>query len=418
MTIDLQLGDNLELLKSLSDNSIDSVVTDPPYGISFMGKKWDYNIPKVELWKEVLRVLKPGGHALVACGTKTQHRMAVNLEDAGFEIRDTIAWVYGQGFPKSVNIGKAVDKLEGNEREILGTYGDGSNRKNGPFNTEKGWNSNNLNPSGNLPLTKGNSKYEGWGTALKPAMELWSLVRKPIEEKTIAENVLKHGTGGINIDDCRIGTDIITNNINDFSNQHGNKFGNGMSIVKLGESTTIGRYPSNFIHDGSDEVVDLFPNNQEDNSLARFFYCAKASKSERNNGLDDLNLINRTAAGNNQGSRVCETCGKTDNGSNDHSECNGKFIYKLCQPIKNTHPTIKPVKLMKYLCTMITPKGGICIDPFMGSGTTGIACKALGFDFIGMEHIEEYFNIAENRIKNYKQEEKPKIEHIEEFFEF
>jgi len=448
MTIDLQLGDNLELLKSLSDNSIDSVVTDPPYGISFMGKKWDYNIPKVELWKEVLRVLKPGGHALVACGTKTQHRMAVNLEDAGFEIRDTIAWVYGQGFPKSVNIGKAVDKLEGNEREILGTYGDGSNRKNGPFNTEKGWNSNNLNPSGNLPLTKGNSKYEGWGTALKPAMELWSLVRKPIEEKTIAENVLKHGTGGINIDDCRIpGTKPLRENnipagydrIGKENNIRGNK--------AIGE-TLEGRYPSNFIHDGSDEVLELFPkssigwgkstigNNDGKNSMfgagginndrydmggestARFFYCAKTSKSERNNGLDDLNLINRTAAGNNQGSRVCETCGKTDNGSNDHSECNGKFIYKLCQPIKNTHPTIKPVKLMKYLCTMITPKGGICIDPFMGSGTTGIACKALGFDFIGMEHIEEYFNIAENRIKNYKQEEKPKIEHIEEFFEF
>ncbi len=178
------LGDCLLKLKELKDNSVDSVVTDPPYGISFMGKHWDYDVPKVEVWKEVLRVLKPGGHALVACGTRTQHRMAVNLEDAGFEIRDIVAWVYGSGFPKSLNIGKAVDKLQGNEREIIGnriahdiTGGALMEATIPELKKEIS--------KVQIDITKGSSPYKGWGTALKPSMELWTLCRKPLEEKEL-----------------------------------------------------------------------------------------------------------------------------------------------------------------------------------------------------------------------------------------
>ena len=300
--------DCLEYLREIESNSIDSVVTDPPYGISFMGKKWDYDVPKIEVWKEILRVLKPGGHALVACGTRTQHRMAVNLEDAGFEIRDIVAWVYGSGFPKSLNIGKAVDKLQGNERDVVGEQDNGCSNDNiSPFSKEDGWNTNSLKNRFNI--TKGNSPHEGWGTALKPAMELWTLCRKPLEEKTVAQNVLKYGTGGINIDGCRVGTDKLRN---EFS---GNKetgmtagdertnIGKGLfSGKKEGHTEVTGRFPANLIHDGSDEVVGLFPYTKSgtlkphkvygefsqyssssieksEGSASRFFYCAKASKS-------------------------------------------------------------------------------------------------------------------------------------------
>jgi site-specific DNA-methyltransferase (adenine-specific) len=190
-------GDCLEEMEAMEDNSVDSIVTDPPYGINFMGKKWDYDVPEVEVWKEAMRVLKPGGHALIACGTKTQHRMAVNIEDAGFEIRDIVSWIYGTGFPKSHNIGKAVDKIEGNEREVVskgvptGSAGDVMRK-----GMKKDYN-----------ITKGSSPYEGWGTALKPAQEFWTLARKPLSEKTIAANVLEWGTGGINIDGSRVGTE-------------------------------------------------------------------------------------------------------------------------------------------------------------------------------------------------------------------
>ena len=200
-------GDCIETLKELDDNSIDSIVTDPPYGISFMGKKWDYQIPSVDIWTECLRVLKPGGHALIACGTRTQHRMAVNIEDAGFEIRDIVAWVYGSGFPKSLNVGKAIDKLQGNERIPTGEIKHHT-QKGVAIAEERGAIGGGIfGQAKDEELTKGTSPYEGWGTALKPAMELWTLARKPLSEKTIASNVLEWGTGGINIDGCRVGTD-------------------------------------------------------------------------------------------------------------------------------------------------------------------------------------------------------------------
>jgi len=244
-------GDCLEKLKDLKDNSIDSIVSDPPYGINFMGKKWDYDVPKIEVWKECLRVLKPGGHALIACGTRTQHRMAVNLEDSGFEIRDIVAWVYGSGFPKSLNIGKAVDKLEGNEREVVGEKRtpDGKKwserRPNGDITGFKGNGAVEKQNTQGID-TKGTSLYEGWGTALKPAMELWTLCRKPLEEKTVAKNVLKYGTGGINIDECRVGTETRKN-----PQYEG---GDLMAISKGGEQEwkgkkqeVQGRFPANLI---------------------------------------------------------------------------------------------------------------------------------------------------------------------------
>ena len=241
-------GDSQEILKTLPENSIDSIVCDPPYGLSFMGKKWDYDVPKVEVWQEALRVLKPGGHALIACGTRTQHRMAVNIEDAGFEIRDsveflydanvpfqelcktlspeqqklmvmalgndsTVVYAYGSGFPKSLNIGKKIDKLQGNAREKIqhkarpetsGTMSGSSDTR--PWIEEsrkKGFHE----VAGNTPIGDDAKKYDGWGTALKPAHENWIMCRKPLSEKTVAENVLKWGTGGINIDGCRVGTE-------------------------------------------------------------------------------------------------------------------------------------------------------------------------------------------------------------------
>jgi hypothetical protein len=194
----LILGDSVDKLKELDDNSIDSIVTDPPYGLSFMGKKWDYDVPSQEIWEECMRVLKPGGHLLSFAGSRTYHRMAVNIENAGFEIRDQIMWIYGSGFPKSHNIGKAVDKIQGNEREVIGsrklqgtTLHEGNFRKN----------------HDEIDLTKGQSPYEGWGTALKPAHEPIVMARKPLSEKTVVDNVLEWGTGGINIDDSRIGLD-------------------------------------------------------------------------------------------------------------------------------------------------------------------------------------------------------------------
>ena len=212
----LMLGDNIESLKKLPDNSIDSVVTDPPYGLSapknsgktskggFMNKKWDYDVPSVDFWKEVYRVLKPGGHILSFGGTRTYHRMVVNIEDAGFEIRDQIMWLYGSGFPKSLNIGKAVDKIQGNEREVVGVLENYQNKngENAIFLTEKVIKEN--RDRIDIPITKGQSEWEGWGTALKPANEPICLARKPLSEGTVAENVLKWGTGGINIDGCRV----------------------------------------------------------------------------------------------------------------------------------------------------------------------------------------------------------------------
>ena len=304
----LLLGNCLKQMAQLSDNSVDSIVTDPPYGLSFMGKKWDYDVPSVDIWIECLRVLKPGGHLLAFAGTRTQHRMAVNIEDAGFEIRDMIAWVYGSGFPKSLNIGKAVDKLQGNDREVVGISNNGAGNiviENltgsatdeqrvtvSPVRQREGKES-----FKEFEINKGNSPYEGWGTALKPALEPITVARKPIKG-TVADNVLKWGTGGLNIDECRVG--VRTENESGWS-KSGSKASENRSMSGANydrdakDEAGIGRWPANLIHDGSDEVVRMFPS-EEDVSQSRFFYCPKASRKDRNEGVDDLNNIPKNNA--------------------------------------------------------------------------------------------------------------------------
>jgi site-specific DNA-methyltransferase (adenine-specific) len=353
-------GDCLEKLKELPDCSVDSVVTDPPYGLSFMGKKWDYDVPSVEVWKECLRVLKPGGHLLAFAGTRTQHRMAVRIEDAGFEIRDMIAWVYGSGFPKSHNL-------------------------------------------------KG--EWQGWGTALKPALEPITVARKPLGEKTVAANVLEHGTGGINVDGCRVdasNADLSRVNNTSLGSASGGIYGKAGAFVSVGSPS--GRWPANLIHDGSDEVVGLFPQTTsgkpcgkrgasshnvayadiavgsdltgfgDSGSAARFFYCAKASKKDRDEGCEELEAQNNM--------RV--------NGPRESEEA------KHATKRSNHHPTVKPTELMRYLCRLVTPPGGVVLDPFMGSGSTGKAAVIEGFNFIGIEREESYMEIAEARINSAK----------------
>lgn len=365
----IYLGDSLEVLKQLPDNSVDSCVCDPPYGIKFMNRKWDYNIPSIELWQEVLRVLKPGAHALVACGNRTQHRMAINLEDAGFEIRDIICWHYGEGFPKNHNIGKAVDKLQGNEREVLGEEFNFGKSKLNDGKLAYG------DYAGSWEVTTGSSPYEGWGTALKPATEFFTLVRKPLSEKSIAKNVLKWGTGAINIDDCRVG------NGRERVKKQGKETGNNQipnrNYNLKDTPLDLGRFPANLIHDGSDEVEEQFAK-------------AGVSKSERKKV-------------NNKGSIWGSGSGQTEIRVSSDFGTPSRFFYcakasKSERGASNNHPTVKPLKLMSYLCRLITPPNGVCLDPFLGSGTTAIACIDEGFDYIGIEKEPEYHVIALERI--------------------
>ena len=307
---------------------VDSIVTDPPYELGFMGKSWDSTgiAFQKETWELALQLLKPGGHLLAFGGSRTYHRMAVAIENAGFEIRDQIMWLYGSGFPKSRNIGKDMEKRKvggiknlkkiGEKKGIkveTGTQGYSYSKEYVPGISMGG-----KQISGDIPVYEITNEYAGWGIALKPAHEPVVMARKPLEG-TCADNVLKHGTGGINIDECRV----------------------------TGEDTK-GRFPANVMHDGSEEATAGFPHDSK-----KFFYCPKVSKTERNSGCS-----------------------------------------------ANKHPTVKPIDLMKYLCRLVTPPGGVVLDPFMGSGSTGLACKDEGFDFIGIEREKDYYAIAEQRINS------------------
>ena len=387
--IRLHNHDCLEVLKMMIEDEVfvDSIVTDPPYHLTstverfgkegsaapkdkdglynridrgFMGQEWDGGdiAFRKETWELCFKVLKPGGHLLAFSGSRTYHRMAVAIEDAGFDIRDQIMWLYGSGFPKSHNIGKAVDKKLGNERVAVGER----TRNVKPFDDGNGWNSNNT--TGNHIYTKGNSEWEGWGTALKPAHEPLVLARKPLSEKSVVDNVLKHRTGAINIDGCRVETDPEVDDM--------------LREVDRKES----RFPSNVMHDGSDSIKELF----EDK--IRYFYCAKTSKAEKNQGLDSFSTKQTQGGG-----------GGIGDYKDDVNSASGKFGSEKA-PSKNIHPTVKPINLMKYLCRLITPKGGTVLDPFMGSGSTGMAAKEENFDFVGIEKQKEYFNIASARIES------------------
>ena len=309
----------------------------------FMGKEWDYDVPTVAIWSECLRALKPGGHLLSFGGSRTYHRMAVNVEDAGFEIRDQVMWVYGSGFPKSHNISKAIDKAAGAEREVVGFDAQKAAQQTPNAGLVGFSGAQGSNGDITAPATPAAQQWDGWGSALKPAHEPVVLARKPLGEKTLAANVLKHGTGAINVDGCRVeGRDRTEYGLANSTRGRGSTYGHPSPNADF--DATQGRFPANLIHDGSDEVLAGFPNEN-----ARFFYCAKASKSDRGE--------------------------------------------------RNIHPTVKPTDLMAYLCRLVTPPGGVVLDPFMGSGSTGKAAIREGFQFIGIEREAEYLAIARARIE-------------------
>lgn len=375
-------GDCLEVLRTLPDNSVDAVVTDPPYGLSFMGKRWDYDVPSVEVWAECLRVLKPGGHLLAFAGTRTQHRMAVRIEDAGFEIRDMIAWVYGSGFPKSLDVSKAIDKAAGAEREkVLVPTKPGNTRG------DRGVSYAGESFSGftdiSEPITDAARQWAGWGTALKPALEPITVARKPLGG-TVAENVLAHGTGALNIDGCRVGTEGGAKWVPQGDKGDAGQFGGGIKDGGIEVVPGLGRWPANLIHDGSDEVVALLPG-EGDKSAARFMYCAKASKKDRDEGLEHMEAVHRP-----NGNKWTDQDYRVARGERPPSAESG--------PRRNIHPTVKPTDLMRYLCRLVTPPGGVVLDPFMGSGSTGKAAMLEGFQFIGIERDAEYLEIARARI--------------------
>jgi site-specific DNA-methyltransferase (adenine-specific) len=407
-------ADCIEAMKAMPDNSVDSIVTDPPYELGFMGKSWDASgiAFNVEVWREALRVIKPGGHLIAFSGSRTYHRMAVAIEDAGFQIRDQIMWVYGSGFPKSHNIEKAINKVDGVEFLEKPASGVGFMNAEGAggYNTTI----NQLEQVGDS--TERAAQWNGWGTALKPAHEPMVLARKPLEG-TVANNVLTYGVGGLNIDGTRVGSDGGAKYVQPTQRQQSqeNAIGSYQSSPK---HEGLGRFPANFIHDGSDEVVALFPDtksgaikpyvrNKEyvnvdflqgtnevekffdanSGSAARFFYCAKASKRDRNEGLEGFE--NKRPAyeshrPNYENTKGIETpFAGTGRGGKD---------------FKNFHPTVKPTSLMQYLVKLVTPPNGIVLDPFMGSGSTGKACAYEGFDFIGIDQSAEYVAIAQARI--------------------
>lgn len=471
-------GDNINKLKNYPDNYFDSVVTDPPYGLGkepnaaelmkdwiehgyheiegkgFMGKEWDAFVPQPIFWQEVFRVLKPGGHVLAFYGTRTYDWGVMAMRFAGFEVRDCIQWLYGSGFPKSHNISKALDKMEGAEREVIGEqvipYKD-KNRS--VLQPKDGWNNNSMKTKFDItaPSTDAAKQWDGWGTALKPANEPIVLARKPLEKGlSIAENILKWGVGGINIDASRIKHNEEIKTMK--PQQEYNKFfGQGGRHEETTELKGSGRFPANIIlthHEdcvckGTKKVKGMIdkptnrtkkgntwneqtsgglrkdmPKNsggfadedgnetvenwdchedcpirildEQSGGASRFFYVAKACKSERNKGLDGFEEKRSSA----YGYEIC--LGEK-----------GEGMFKDRNPIKqNFHPTVKPIKLMQYLVKMITPPNGIVLDPFCGSGSTGVACKLDGFNFVGIEQDLEYTKIAEARIKNTQIEQK------------
>jgi site-specific DNA-methyltransferase (adenine-specific) len=363
-------------MRTLDAESVDSIVTDPPYGLSFMGKGWDHGVPGVEFWTEALRIAKPGAHLLAFGGTRTYHRLAVAIEDAGWEIRDCVMWVYGSGFPKSHDVSKAIDREAGAEREaeLVPTKAGNTRRDRGTtYATETHAGFRDIS----APATEAAKQWQGWGTALKPAYEPIIVARKPLRG-TVAGNVLEWGTGGINVDGCRI--DFL----NEADKGDPNRFktawsGNGSNEGWQREShknyVTVpvgikgGRWPANFIHDGSEEVGNLL------GDAARFFYCAKASKRDRDEGL---RAFEEQIAGGMSGR---------------HDGTMGSVTMS-----RNHHPTVKPTDLMRYLCRLVTPPDGLVLDPFTGSGSTGKAAILEGFRFVGCELSAEYIEIARARI--------------------
>lgn len=415
----LHAGDCTEVLKTLAPNSVEAAVTDPPYGLGdmsparvadclsawargeawtptgkgFMGKEWDAWTPGPEMWRELYRVLKPGAHALIFAGSRTQDIMSIALRLAGFEVRDSLQWLYGSGFPKNHDVSKAIDKTAGAEREVIGP----KTRPNGKPRTAtselggtpheawaRPWHNDPAAReryiSATAPATDAARAWEGWGSALKPAYEPIILARKPLDG-TLAQNTLTHGCGGLNIDGGRVGEEeraYITSARRAGAN---GTYGAGLGGSRSAGTTTQGRYPANILLDeAAAELLDA----QTGEPTSRFFYCAKASSAEREAGLGHLPL---KKAGTLNGAPT----GELNSGG------------KPTAPRANHHPTIKPLALMRYLVRLITPPGATCIDPFMGSGSTGCAVmqEGEGRRFVGIEREPEYLDIARARLAHY-----------------
>jgi site-specific DNA-methyltransferase (adenine-specific) len=421
-------GSNLDVLPTLPDNSVDAIVTDPPYELGFMGKSWDSSgiAYSVELWQECLRVLKPGGHLLAFGGSRTWHRIAVAIEDAGFDVRDSIAWLYGSGFPKSLDISKAIDKAAGAERDKVPATG--SLHKNKNLNDDSWSKIGQDNPlmDSALPATDEAKKWQGWGTALKPAFEPVVVARKPLVG-TVAANVLLWGVGGLNIDGSRIGradgdNSSAGNRTATFGTQDTQSGGDGSGGW---EQNGGGRWPANiildeytaglldeqsgesvskpFVGDGKKHLsrsmsggAKSFSGSTHNDSggASRFFYVAKASKKDRNEGLEDLEGKEIGAKGNGLG-RTCATCSAS---VLDGCECADRTFVNPTR--QNFHPTVKPTALMEYLVKLVTPPGGTVLDPFTGSGSTGKAALLNGFKFIGIELTADYLPIIQGRLKH------------------
>jgi site-specific DNA-methyltransferase (adenine-specific) len=472
MTYQILKGNSLDLLPTLADNSIDAIVTDPPYELGFMGKTWDNSgiAYSLELWQQCLRVLKPGGHLLAFSGSRTYHRMVVSIEDAGFEIRDMISWISNKTFPKSLNIGKAIDKALGAERKVIGKLSN-------PAHSIMSESKKHLSQDITAPSSLDAQKWDGWGTGLKPTVEPIVMARKPVEG-TVGNNVLTYGTGGLNIDASRIGADM-----SEFFSKTGNPRSGKGHLRSYGATGDFGgdeanppsqqgRWPANLIlshtescqptgktiksktgagkrtatfgtqdtqsggdgsggwsgyeyetevyecvegcpvktldeqsgqskSQGGQKSLGAFRNGDvygsgkdireagdpgygDSGGASRFFYVAKASKRDRNEGLEDLPTLNRYQAGG-----VGGTGGKRD-----------VEVAINATPTANFHPTVKPTELMRYLVKLITPPGGTVLDPFTGSGSTGKAAILEGFDFIGIELTEDYWPIIEGRLKH------------------
>ena len=389
MTAAIHNADCIEFMATMPDSCVDAVITDPPYGLSFMGKGWDHSVPGPAYWSEALRVSKPGAHLLCFGGTRTFHRMACAIEDAGWEIRDCIMWVYGSGFPKSLDVSKAIDKAAGAERDVVGTKLGKPGYSLAPSKGQTVYGGG-IGGSGDpvreceitAPATANAERWQGWGTALKPAWEPIIVARKPLDG-TVASNVLEHGTGAMNIDACRVPTDdVVTMHARGekscAESIHG--WGTPRSTYQS-DAQKLGRFPANLVHDGSDEVVGLFPESksskqeqstitrregsgwgmtltgttyEDEGSAARFFYCAKASGADRGEG--------------------------------------------------NDHPTVKPRALMEWLVKLVTTRDATVLDPFCGSGSTLVAAAGLGRGCIGIERDPHYCEIAERRLARAEDE--------------
>jgi len=423
VTFVLHQGDCREVMKAMPDASVDSIVCDPPYELGFMGKGWDSSgiANDVTVWAEALRVLKPGGHLLAFSGSRTYHRMVCAIEDAGFEVRDQMMWIYGSGFPKSLDVSKAIDSAAGATRAVVGQH-IRSGKESGTYGAMVG------NSNITAPATDAARQWDGWGTALKPAHEPICVARKPLIG-TVAANVLAHGTGALNIDGCRIEAEPMRPNTGKGALPRRYE-GDEREASTPGQPHDLGRWPANVIHDGSAEVLAAFPMAPgqiapvkygddlktggiygamkrdsrpggfgnvgaekgdpvpngpqycDTGSAARFFYCAKASKEDRNEGCGGLPVKTGGMVSNTSGQHIT----RRDGGAPG--------------PTANHHPTVKPTDLMAHLCRLVTPPGGTVLDPFMGSGSTGKAAVLEGFNFIGIDLSAEYLAIARARIEH------------------